>query len=146
MKILKIVVGSFAFMGTVALAAAADAPVANLFAASGKILVDQGHGFIAAAGQNLNDGDRIFVGDKSSANVAYATCTVKLDKPAVFVVSKAAPCAQGANQMEIGSVIISPAVDDTPGGGGIGTLGTIALTGVPIVVAGGLLLLTASKP
>ena len=83
MQIRKILIGSFAFMGTMTLAAAAEAPIANLSDANGKILVDQGQGFVASAGQDLKAGDRVFIGDKSSAVVAYAACTVKLDKPTV---------------------------------------------------------------
>ena len=149
MQIRKILIGSFAFMGTVTLAAAAEAPIANLSDANGKILVDQGQGFVGSAGQDLKAGDRVFIGDKSSAVVAYAACTVKLDKPTVFVVSKAAPCLQGSNSTQIGSVIISPAYDPGTGGGSsndrLGTFGTVALLGLHIVVGGGLLLLTASQ-
>ncbi len=127
---------------------AAETPVANLLDVTGKILVGRGQGFVALSESTLKVGDHVFVGDKSSAIVAYAGCTVKLYKPTVFVVSKAAPCLQGANSTQIGSVIISPAVDNAPGGsgGGLSPLGTAALVGLPIVVGGGLLLLTASKP
>ena len=146
MQIRKILIGSLAFMGTVTLAVAAETPVANLSDTTGKILIDQGQGFVASAGQSLKAGDRVFVGDKSSAIVAYAGCTVKLDKPTVFVVSKAAPCLQGSNSTQIGSVIITPALDPTPAGaGGLSPLGTVALVGLPVVVGGGLLILTASK-
>lgn len=140
MQIRKILIGSFAFMVTVTLAAAAEAPIANLSDANGKILVDQGQGFVASAGQDLKAGDRVFIGDKSSAVVAYAACTVKLDKPTVFVVSKAAPCLQGSNSTQIGSVIISPAYDPGAGSGGIlgsGGTGPIVLVGSLLAIGAG---------
>ena len=145
MQIRKILIHSFAFMGTVTLAVAAETPIANLTDTDGRILVDHGKGFAIPTGQTLKVGDRIFVGENSSTVVAYAACSVKLDKPTVFVVGKIAPCAKGADSTQIGSVVISPAVNTGQSSGGIGTVGSIGLVALPLVVGGGLLLLTTTQ-
>jgi len=109
MPVSKALIVLAAILGSATWAVAAEAPVANISGATGKVLVDRGQGFASVADAGLNAGDRVFVGEKSSAVVAYAGCTVKLDKPTVFVVGKASPCAQGASVAKVGSVVITPA-------------------------------------
>ena len=120
MKMIRMLVGAAALMGSASMASATEAPVANLLDANGKILVDHGQGFVLAVGSALQAGDRIFIGDKSSATVAYAECRVKLAKPIVFIVGKTAPCVKGANAAQAGSVFIAPTADAPAGAGAAG--------------------------
>ena len=126
--------------------------------------VDHGQGFTLAVGAGLQAGDRVFIGERSSAIVAYAGCMVKLDKPTVFVVGKTAPCALNADTVQVGSVFISPALDVPPVGGGAGAgatgagtagagsgvLGSLAGLGPllilpPAIIVGTFFIATASK-
>lgn len=151
MNSLKTLLVSTAILASATAAVATEAPVANLLDMSGKVMIDRGHGFASVSDQSLKAGDRIFVGDKSSAVVAYAGCSVKLAEPTVFVVGKTAPCAKGASVVKIGSVLVAPAADVPvgagaagAGAGGLGGLGPLVIL-PPVILAGGLFFLLSSK-
>ena len=164
MEKFRLILGASALLGSFSLAFASEKPIANLFQVSGKILVDSGKGFVASGDRALQLGDRIFIGDKSSVTVAYADCTVTLNKPSVFIIGKIAPCAKGVSTAENNSVMITPARDAPPGAGiagahsagaagvgagaggagGFGGFGPLLLLG-PAIGGAALIILTASK-
>ena len=64
---------------------------------SGKVLVNQGKGFVPALGSiSLKAGDKVMVGENSFAVVSYAECAVSISSPTVLSVTKDAPCASGS--------------------------------------------------
>jgi hypothetical protein len=70
--------------------------LASLSSVEGKILVNQGHGFVAAKpGMMLSDGDRVIALDGSSAAVVYADgCVTQLKENNVLAMNKSAGCKQ----------------------------------------------------
>ena len=91
---------------------AAQAGIAQLGDAHGKVLVNHGKGFVAVTGAaDLNIGDRIMIGDQSFATVSFAGCTVSLSEPTVFTVTKNAPCAAGQQAAVVEGAIVSPTAD-----------------------------------
>jgi hypothetical protein len=124
------IIATTATMMLAAPAFAASAPVAQLQAVNGKVLVNQGQGFVPAQGLvALNAGDKIMVGKDSSASVVYtaANCSVDVAAATVMSIAAKAPCAEGETIGAIDSVFVHSAAAD--GGAGY----------VPIVVIGGLL-------
>lgn len=87
-------------------------PVAQLDVMSGKVLVDQGQGFVAATkGLSINAGDRILVGEEGSADIRYlkAECVISIAPASVMSVQANAPCLQSETTASIDSAIIAPA-------------------------------------
>ena len=70
--------------------------LASLSSVDGKILVNQGHGYVAAKpGMMLSDGDRIIALDGSSAAVVYSDgCVTQLKENNILAMSKGAGCKQ----------------------------------------------------
>lgn len=106
-------------------------PAAFLATSTGKVLVNQGQGYVALAPQSpLKAGDSILVGQNSTAVVAYEGCTIALDTPIVFAVPGAAPCTTGT---------LLPAPGDTisPAGFQFATpaVANMPLTGIVMGVA-----------
>jgi hypothetical protein len=68
--------------------------LASLSNLDGKVLVNQGRGFVAAKpGMTLKDGDRVIALDGSHAAVVYADgCVTQLQENSVIAMSKAAGC------------------------------------------------------
>jgi hypothetical protein len=114
----------------------------------GKVLVNQGEGFVALAeGSALKAGDKVLVGKDSSVIIAYnGGCAVSINEAKVVTVAKAAPCKAGTTAAVIGSSLISPAADMDPGappvagaallpllllGGGAAIVGAVVLFGSP---------------
>lgn len=93
-------------------AIAANAPVAQLQASNGKVLVNQGKGFVPASGLiSLNAGDKIMVGKDSSASVLYTTanCSVDVAASTVVAVQAKAPCSAGQTIGAVDSVFVHSA-------------------------------------
>jgi hypothetical protein len=112
--------------GTSALAGTGVATISDV---SGKVLVNQGEGFVPVAGSiELNAGDRVMVGDDSFATVTYADCSVSLSKPTVMAVSAEANCSD---------VVITPTAD-VPVAAGYPILPIVAVTAVAV---GGIILI-----
>ena len=92
-------------LATLCLATAAQAEgVAQLTGLTGTVLVNAGEGFIAAGGADpimLKPGDRVLLKEDSTATVTYAECSFALAKPALFTVSKTAPCAKAGEGVNI---------------------------------------------
>jgi hypothetical protein len=104
---MKNLVGSLGLlfcMATVSVAADNSAVLSNV---NGKVLVNQGKGFVPAnVNMALSPGDRVFVGEKSSALVAYENCSVMVDKPAVVSIKSKFDCASQLN-----GTVIQPVAD-----------------------------------
>jgi hypothetical protein len=87
--------GLFALAAT---AAYADQPIqlASLSSVDGKILVNQGHGYVAAKpGMMLSDGDRVIALDGSSAAVVYSDgCVTQVRENNILAMNQAAGCKQ----------------------------------------------------
>lgn len=130
-------------------AAQAASNFAEINLMQGKVLVNQGEGFVALAeGSALKAGDKVLVGKDSSVIIAYnGGCAVSINEAKVVTVAKAAPCKAGMTAAVIGSSLISPAADIDPGappvaagaallpllllGGGAVIVGTVVLFGTP---------------
>lgn len=130
-------------------AAQAASNFAEINLMQGKVLVNQGEGFVALAeGSALKAGDKVLVGKDSSVIIAYnGGCAVSINEAKVVTVAKAAPCKAGTTAAVIGSSLISPAADMDPGappvaagaallpllllGGGAVIVGTVVLFGTP---------------
>ena len=93
--------------------AQAAANFAEIGSIQGKVLVNQGHGFVALAdGAALKAGDRVLVGKESGVVIAYANgCSVAVDEPKVLTIAKVAPCKTGATVAMTGSSLIAPVAD-----------------------------------
>jgi hypothetical protein len=119
----------------------AAAPVAELITSNGKVLVSQGEGFAPASGfMSLNAGDKVMVGAKSSAELAYGDggCSVTLSAGSVVTIPAKAPCAKGETAAVVDSVMIEPVM------GGAGYSAAYIAVGA-VVIIGGIVLLTQKK-
>lgn len=102
--------------------ALASAPVAQVHNVSGKVLVNQGEGFVPASeGLSLKHGDKVFVGKDAAASIDYlaANCSVDVASSSVVAIQDKAPCAEGENVAAVDSVFVNAAA--TGGGGGYAT-------------------------
>ena len=101
----------------------------------GKVLVNQGKGFVPVSGPlSLKAGDTVMVGEESFATVSYSECSVALTSPTVFSVSEKAPCAKGEKVASVAGAFITPAADMDPGCAGA-FCGAPAL--LPLLLVGG---------
>jgi hypothetical protein len=120
--------------GALALSAFAPAfaasPVATLDLVSGKVMLSQGDGFVAAeAGLSLQPGDRIMVGEGAQADIAFGGCAVTVAAQSLFVVPEEAPCKKGETLAYLDSGFIQP----TMGGFGSAPSGYVVALGVGVV-------------
>jgi hypothetical protein len=84
---------------------------AELSATEGKVLVNQGKGFVPATVQlSLKVGDQLMVGENASAVLAYTSgCQVTLAAGQVFAVPQKPPCNAGEQVAMIDGATIMPA-------------------------------------
>src|SRR5688500_5951128 len=76
---------------------------AQLTSTNGKVLVNQGTGFVQPTGRVfLKTGDRIFVGHKASAMVTYLSdnCRVSVPADRVVTIQILSPCQDKAVQIQ----------------------------------------------
>ncbi len=96
-----------------ALADSSQVPVAHLSEPVGKVLVNAGVGFnAAAASMKIAAGDQIFVGEDSAVTLSYNSCTIIIDKPVVYKVPAQSPCKAGqktANVPSLKGLVVEPA-------------------------------------
>jgi hypothetical protein len=86
--------------------------VAQVGNSHGKVLVNQGKGFVAVDGTlSLKAGDTIMVGEESFATVSYNECSVALSAPTVFTIGETAPCAKGEKIASVAGTFITPTAD-----------------------------------
>jgi hypothetical protein len=122
-------------------AAFADS-VATLSNASGKVLVNQGKGFVPVLDLvNLNVGDSIMVGADASAQIDYvvADCHITVNSQSLVKIAKKPNCKSGESFAQLNSVMIEP-VNGTVAG-----IPPVAFAALGAVVLGGVILL-AKKP
>jgi hypothetical protein len=92
----NITLAGIAMLAMAAAHADPNIQLASLSSVDGKILVNQGHGYVAAKpGMMLSDGDRVIALDGSSAAVVYSDgCVTQLKENNVLALSKSAGCKQ----------------------------------------------------
>jgi hypothetical protein len=116
MRIFKCAVAALALAGFTTSALAAG--VAKIDTVAGKVLVNRGAGYEAvASGTLLNAGDKVMVGDKSSATISYfsAKCSVSAQASSLLTVGDVAPCKKGEVVGAVDSVFAIPVADmDAP--------------------------------
>jgi hypothetical protein len=138
MKHFGIVAACVAALTLSSVAQAADG-VAVLSDAQGKVLVNQGDGFVPASiDMVLKPTDKLLVGKEGSATVSYTSCAVMLAEAAVFTVSPKAPCAAGQKLANFQGVLIQPSAGEE-------TISLLGLempreVGVGILLVGGALI------
>jgi hypothetical protein len=89
------------------LAVTSSASAATLWETSGKVLVNKGKGFVLGRpGDLLTVGDRVMVGEKSTAVIAYNACAVSLKTQTVVVVAEDSVCSD--------TTVIQPVADIDP--------------------------------
>jgi hypothetical protein len=122
----------------------AAAGVAELGGIKGKVLVNQGEGFVAVTGSMvLAPGAQVMVGEDGQALISYLAtdCKVSVAPAAVTTVAAAAPCAAGEIVGAIDGAFAIPAADFDPpaaavfpiwpillGLGGVAVVTTVILT------------------
>ncbi len=106
---------------------AGAAGLAEITSSSGKVLVNQGAGFVPVAGMmSLNAGDSVMVGEGAQAQISFATgCTVTAGSASVTTISDVAPCQAGEDIGSVGSVFVQP------------TAAPAALPLLPLMLVGG---------
>ena len=124
---------------------------ARLQGIQGKVLLDQGQGFAPATeASQLKPGDKIFIGAKSSAILAFAQCAVELKKPTVFTLTSTAPCDATGKAADLGGTFITPANASAVVAGsaspGLTTAVTLTFTALVIGTTVNNLNLPVSKP
>lgn len=121
-------------------AAVAGASVAQIDNAHGKVLINQGKGFVPVTGlMSLNAGDKIMVGEQSFATVSYGECTVSLSSPTVFSVSAKAPCIAGAELTAVDGAFIVPTDAPPEEAGALLPLLPLIFVGTGAAIVGGLI-------
>ena len=126
-------------MGLCVSSVMAEPNFAQMQSVQGKVLINQGKGFVAAlSGLALKPGDKILVGMQASAVVTYQNgCEVSVSEPKVFKIAKTAPCEAGAKTASVGQSFASP-VASSGGGGlpppviGVGAFSAVAVTALVV--------------
>ena len=105
------------FLGLFAGAAVAEPYFATVQSLQGKVLISHGKGFQAALnGAALLPGDKVMVGQKSAAVVAFGNgCQVFITQPKVLILGNEPPCRGGDKVGSAGSAFITPV--SAPSGG-----------------------------
>jgi hypothetical protein len=145
MKKLIASVASAAFLITTLAPSLAASPIAEATGLEGKVLVNHGKGFELASGSVLlNAGDRLIVGEKSSATVSYLNvkCTVSATNSTVLTVAAVAPCKSGTVVGSVDNVFATPVADPVDPGFVPPVFPILpVLIGTAVVVGGGYLLI-----
>jgi hypothetical protein len=140
MKKIVALAAATALLASTSIAGAAG--LAEITASSGKVLVNQGEGFVPVAGMmSLNAGDTVMVGEESQAQISYATgCTVTAESTSVVTIAEVAPCAAGETIGSVGAAFVQPTADAAPLAEGMPMLPLILVGAV--VVGGGIFIAT----
>ena len=126
--------------------------LASLSSVDGKVLVNQGHGFVAAKpGMVLGDGDRVIALDGSHAAVVYSDgCVSQLKENTLLAMDKALGCKKdavgtgGADQMPVRyaqAIGAPPQQENRKRGGGMDLSSpppVVSHSYIPVLVFGGL--------
>lgn len=93
--VLAAFIGATAILGTAG-GALADA---SLSQTRGQVLVNTGTGFLPASGQTLKPGDRVMIGNKSSARITFSDgCSLPMGS-GVATIPRLSPCKSKAQQV-----------------------------------------------
>lgn len=135
--------------------AQADASnLASLASVSGKVLVDQGKGFVTAKpGMKLNDKDRVITLNDSTAAVAYADgCVNQLKSNNLLTIDQQAACSKQAlttQQPLRYAAAIGDTRTDVPANAGAGSSAGAAASGfnaaLPLILGGAFGVMIASE-
>jgi hypothetical protein len=91
--------------------------VVHLVETKGKVLINHGGRFVPALdAMALRAGDRILVGQESTATLAYPDCSVTLAAANIFTVPSAKACAPGETASLIDGVFVKPVAATSPAG------------------------------
>ena len=91
----------------------------TIVAPTGKVLVNQGNGFVPATnGLALSFKDQIMVGKDAAVTLAYAKCSVVLKQGTMLTLPKGDLCEKTAETVLNNSVVISPVSTGVVGGAG----------------------------
>ena len=123
-------------------AAIAAGSVAELISSNGKVLVNQGKGFVPADSMaSLNVGDQVMVGNQSDAQIAYANggCVITVNPGSLVRIAEKAPCAKGEKVAVVDSTMVQPVL----AGGAPPSLALLGLGG--LVLVGGLIIILTHK-
>ena len=117
---------------------AATGFAAELVRVEGKVSISRGDSFEPASqGMMLRSGDKVLVGERSSASLLYAEpgCVFEVAPASVVTVTESAPCVTGESVSQGESLFVTPVQDQPPVGevnmtplyvmGGIGLTGTV---------------------
>jgi hypothetical protein len=140
MKKIVALAAASALLASTSIAGAAG--LAEITSSSGKVLVNQGEGFVLVSGMvSLNAGDTVMIGEESQAQISYATgCTVTAESTSVVTIAEVAPCAPGETIGSAGAAFVQPTADAAPFAAGIPML-PLVLAGA-VVIGGGILIAT----
>ena len=115
MKLSCLFLGSaMILLPTLSAYAEAVGPLAIFADVSGKVLVNQGVGYISAkSGMTLNAGEQVIVSDAANAAIRYVdvACTVELAPQSFSTIAAAAPCIAGNVAMISESVFVQPVMN-----------------------------------
>ena len=114
MYVSAIAAGSLVLSVASALAASG---VAEISAVQGKVLVNQGDGFETVTGSvMLKAGDKVMVGEDSSAEISYplSDCLVTASASSLVTISETAPCKAGEIVGAVDSIFVHAAQDADP--------------------------------
>ena len=121
----------------------------TIVAPTGKVLVNQGNGFVAATdGLALSFKDQIMVGKDAAVTLAYAKCSVVLKQGTLLTLPKGDLCGKTPSVVLQNSeaVQIAPVASTDPAGGGTCTIACDVGLGFVVGVAGLTYYGTVSKP
>ena len=138
MKALLLASAVFLSFGT----AQAAESVAQLSKLTGKVMVNVGQGFEPAEPRLvLHVGDRVFVGQDSTAELSYAKagCKVVLSSGSVISITDQAPCLAGSDVAMVDGVFIQPTF-----GSGNSELSTLYFVLPTLAIVAGVAVLAAN--
>jgi hypothetical protein len=146
LKILSILTAvALVTSSTLAVAETTVAPrkaAAEITFSSGKVLLNQGEGFVAAVPETpLAVGDKLMVGEGAQAEIVYAEtgCKLTLNEKSVVTITAQPPCKKGETLAMSGQVFVTPTLGGVSGGDM-----SKFLVVVPVVTVVGLVTILAS--
>jgi hypothetical protein len=112
--------------------AMAAEPFALIADVEGKVLINQGNGFLVAKkAMPVEPGNRIFIGAKSEVSLTYNSmgCTAVLSKAAIVKITKTVECAPELVLNTMDAVVAAPLAPAAAASGGASTIPTVAVFG-----------------
>jgi hypothetical protein len=132
----KLLIGLCAVSLALSTSAFAFQPIATVSGIQGKVLVNQGQGFVVlSAATDLKAGDQVFVGSESRVLVSYLAknCSVDISKPQTLTIGKVAPCKKGETVAALDSSFVTPVNGGMAGAGGLAAMDTTSMVVLGVV-------------